>query len=54
MMLLGLWKTLMKIYVKQIDLYGQEDGFSYISINDITKISYDSEDERIIMRLYES
>lgn len=39
--------------IKQIDLYGQVDGYSYISMNDITQISYDSEDERILMQLCE-
>lgn len=40
--------------VKQIDQYGCEDGYSVFSINNITHISYDSEDEQIIMRLREA
>lgn len=40
--------------VKQIDEYGNEDGYSYISIKDITKISYCTQDEKRIMRLFNS
>lgn len=37
--------------IKQIDEYGQEDGYSYISINDITQVSYSTQDEKRIMKL---
>jgi hypothetical protein len=39
--------------VKQIDMYGHEDGMSYIQIPDITQISYDSGDEKRIMDLWQ-
>ena len=39
--------------IKQVDEYGYDDGISYILLNDITKISFLSEDEKRIMRLWE-
>lgn len=38
--------------IKQIDEYGYEDGYSYVSINDITKVSYSTQDEKRMMRLW--
>lgn len=38
--------------IKQVDLYGHENGFSYVFLNDITQISYDSNDEQIILKLW--
>lgn len=38
--------------IKQVDLYGNEDGISYIKLNDITQISFDSDDEQIILNLW--
>lgn len=32
--------------IKQINDYGREDGYSIINLDDITQISYNSEDER--------
>ena len=40
--------------IRQVDLYGDDDGFSYIDLNDITQVTYDSDDEQIILRLWES
>lgn len=37
-----------------VDEYGENDGFSYILLSDITWISYDSEDEKRILRLWEA
>ena len=39
--------------VKQVDEYGFEDGYSYVSIDDITKISCHTQDEKRIMRLWQ-
>lgn len=38
--------------VKQVNEYGYEDGFSFFSIRDITKITYLSQDEKRIMKLW--
>ena len=38
--------------VKNIDYYGTEDGYSFISLNDITQISYDSQDEQRLLKLW--
>lgn len=38
--------------IRQIDEYGYEDGFSYVFIRDITKISYLTENEQRILRLW--
>lgn len=39
--------------IKQIDQYGMYDGFSFVKINDITQISYDSQEEKTVLKLYE-
>lgn len=39
--------------IKLIDEYGFEDGFSYVSIQDITEITYSSADENRIHKLWE-
>lgn len=38
--------------VRQIDEYGYEDGFSFISVSDITKLSFATDAEKRIMRLW--
>ena len=38
--------------IRQIDEYGFEDGYSYIRVNDITQISYSSQDEKRILKLW--
>lgn len=38
--------------VKQIDEYGFEDGLSFVKIEDITQISYASEDESRLYKLW--
>lgn len=38
--------------VKQVDSYGMIDGHSFIYLDDISQISLDSDDERIIERLF--
>jgi len=38
--------------IRQIDEYGFEDGISYVRIDDISQISYASEDEDRILRLW--
>ncbi|MGN1081566.1 MAG: hypothetical protein ACI4QV_05700 [Acutalibacteraceae bacterium] len=38
--------------IKQVDEYGFEDGFSYVSVCDITYISFSSEEEKRIMNLW--
>lgn len=37
--------------ISQINQYGKPDGVSFVSMQDITQISYNSQDEIIIMRL---
>lgn len=39
--------------VKQVDEFGYEDGFSFFLIRDITKITYLSQDEKRLMRLWQ-
>lgn len=39
--------------IRLIDEYGCEDGYSYISVEDITKISCDTQDEKRIRRLWQ-
>ena len=39
--------------IRQIDEYGCEDGFSFISVSDITKLSFATDAEKRIMRLWE-
>lgn len=39
--------------IHRINEYGESDGCSFINMDSISKISYDSEDERRIMRLYQ-
>lgn len=38
--------------IKQIDEYGYEDGYSYVLIKDITKISYSSQYEKRVLNLW--
>ena len=38
--------------IKQVDAEGCEDGYSYIMMNDITQISYDSKEEQFLLRLW--
>lgn len=40
--------------IKQINEYGEEDGYSYIFLDNITQITYDSIDEQIVLNLWES
>ena len=40
--------------IKQVDLFGIEDGVSFVKMNDITQISYSSNDEITIYELWES
>lgn len=37
--------------IKQVDSYGCEDGVSYIMVDDISQLSFDSEDEQRILTL---
>lgn len=39
--------------IKQIDEYGYEDGYTYVMLNDITQVTYQSEYEKRIMNLWE-
>lgn len=39
--------------VKQVNEYGYEDGFSFFLIRDITKITYLSQDEKRLMKLWQ-
>lgn len=39
--------------IEQIDEYGYDDGYSYINISDITQISYNSQDEKRIFKLWQ-
>lgn len=38
--------------IRQFDEYGYEDGFSFISVKDITKLSFSTDAEKRIMRLW--
>lgn len=37
---------------QNIDEYGKKDGYSYVPLKNITQISYDSENEQILLRLF--
>ena len=36
--------------IKQVDEFGEDDGVAFILIKNITQISYDSEEEQIILQ----
>lgn len=39
--------------IRQIDEYGYDDGFSFVSVSDITLLSFATDSEKRIMRLWE-
>lgn len=40
--------------IKQISTYGEEDGYSFVPLHNITKVYCDSEDEQKLLRLYKA
>ena len=40
--------------LKQVDTFGVEDGVSFVNMNDITQISYSSNDEITIYELWKA
>lgn len=38
--------------IKQVNSYGYDDGFSYIMVDDISQITYDSSDEQSLLKLW--
>lgn len=40
--------------IKVIDDYGMQDGITYVNFNSITKICFDSQDEQIILELWQA
>lgn len=41
-----------ELKLNQINQYGYDDGYSYVKVEDITRISYDSEDEQDLLKLW--
>lgn len=40
--------------IKQVSIYGEKDGYSFVPIHNITRVYCDSEDEQKLLKLYKA